>query len=65
MARSVVAWKVPADRVDHVIMGNVAQTSSDAVYLARHVGLRAGCPVETPAVTRSVSGMRMRKNIAP
>jgi len=43
--------QVPPDRVDHVIMGNVAQTSSDAIYLARHVGLRVGCPVETPAVT--------------
>jgi acetyl-CoA acetyltransferase family protein len=32
-------------------MGNVVQTSADAAYLARHVALRAGCPVETPAVT--------------
>ncbi len=37
--------------VDHCVMGNVAQTSADAAYLARHVALRAGCPVETPAVT--------------
>ncbi|HEX6645495.1 MAG TPA: acetyl-CoA C-acetyltransferase [Gemmatimonadales bacterium] len=42
---------VPAARVDHVVFGNVIQTSADAIYLARHVGLRAGCPVETPAVT--------------
>jgi acetyl-CoA acyltransferase 2 len=35
----------------HVIFGNVLQTSSDAPYLARHVGLRAGLPIETPAVT--------------
>jgi acetyl-CoA acetyltransferase family protein len=27
------------------------QTTSDGAYLARHVGLRAGCPIETPAVT--------------
>src|SRR3954469_13876528 len=40
----------PAD-VDHVIYGNVLQTSSDAVYGARHVGLRAGLPVEVPALT--------------
>jgi acetyl-CoA acetyltransferase family protein len=32
-------------------MGNVVQTSADAAYLARHVALRTGCPVETPAVT--------------
>ena len=42
---------VPAERVDHVVFGNVLQTSADAIYLARHVGLRAGCPIETPAVT--------------
>ena len=42
---------VPAERVDHVVFGNVLQTSADAIYLARHVGLRVGCPIETPAVT--------------
>ena len=30
--------------VDHVVFGNVLQTSADAIYLARHVGLRAGAP---------------------
>ena len=42
---------VPPEDVDHVIFGNVMQTSPDAAYLARHVGLKAGCRVETPAVT--------------
>jgi acetyl-CoA acyltransferase 2 len=42
---------VGPDQVDHVVFGNVLQTSSDAVYLARHVGLRAGVPVEVPALT--------------
>ena len=37
--------------VGHVIFGNVLQTSADAPYLARHIGLRAGLPIETPAVT--------------
>jgi len=36
---------------DHVVFGNVLQTSSDAIYGARHVGLKAGLRVETPAVT--------------
>jgi len=40
----------PAD-VDHVVFGNVLQTSADAPYLARHVGLKAGVPIERPAVT--------------
>jgi acetyl-CoA acetyltransferase family protein len=39
------------ERVGHVVFGNVVQTSSDAIYLARHVGLRAGVPIEAPALT--------------
>lgn len=42
---------VTPDQVDHVIFGNALQTSADAIYLARHIALKAGCPVETPAVT--------------
>jgi acetyl-CoA acyltransferase 2 len=42
---------VPASEVGHVVMGNALQTSADAIYLARHVGLRAGLPVDTPAIT--------------
>ena len=37
--------------VDHVVFGNVLQTSADAVYGARHVGLKAGVPIEVPALT--------------
>ena len=37
--------------VEQVIFGNVQQTSADAIYLARHVGLRAGTPIATPALT--------------
>jgi acetyl-CoA C-acetyltransferase/acetyl-CoA acyltransferase 2 len=40
----------PAD-YGHVVIGNVAQTSADAIYLARHVGLRAGLPEGVPALT--------------
>src|SRR6201997_4019152 len=36
---------------DHVVFGNAQQTSGDALYGARHVGLRAGIPMETPALT--------------
>ena len=42
---------VKPEAVDHVVFGNVLQTSADAVYGARHVGLRAGLPVEVPALT--------------
>jgi acetyl-CoA acetyltransferase family protein len=42
---------VRPEAVDHVVFGNVLQTSSDAVYGARHVGLKAGLPIEVPALT--------------
>ena len=42
---------VAPDMVDHVVFGNVLQTSADAVYGARHVGLKAGLPIEVPALT--------------
>jgi acetyl-CoA acetyltransferase family protein len=47
MARTGVS---PAT-IDHVVFGNVLQTSADAVYGARHVGLKAGVPIEVPALT--------------
>jgi len=47
LARSQIA----PSAIDHVIFGNVVQSSADAVYLARHVGLGVGAPVECPAVT--------------
>ena len=37
---------------DHVLLGNVLQTSPDAAYAARHIGLACGLPIETPAVRR-------------
>src|SRR5215813_8767206 len=37
--------------IDHVIFGNALQTSGDAIYGARHVGLRSGVPREVPALT--------------
>src|ERR1700724_812463 len=39
------------DKFDHVVFGNAQQTSGDALYGARHVGLRAGLPIEAPALT--------------
>jgi len=39
------------EEMDHVIIGNALQTSGDAIYGARHVGLKAGVPKEVPALT--------------
>jgi acetyl-CoA acyltransferase 2 len=52
---------------DHAIFGNAQQTSGDAIYGARHVGLRAGLPIETPALTVNRlcgSGMQSLVNAA-
>ncbi len=42
---------VDGNEVDHVIFGNALQTSPDAIYLARHIALKAGLPIEVPALT--------------
>src|SRR5207245_6834416 len=44
---------VPPAEVGHCIFGNALQTSADAIYCARHIGLKAGLPIEVPAVTVS------------
>jgi acetyl-CoA acetyltransferase family protein len=43
--------RAKAPSIDHVVFGNALQTSADSIYLARHVALRSGLPIETPAVT--------------
>ncbi|TAK18881.1 MAG: acetyl-CoA C-acetyltransferase [Myxococcaceae bacterium] len=48
---ALVDANVSAEDIGHVIFGNVQQTSADAIYLARHVGLKAGLPITTPALT--------------
>lgn len=42
---------VQPEEIGHVVFGNVLQTSADAIYMARHVGLKSGVPLEVPAVT--------------
>jgi acetyl-CoA acyltransferase 2 len=42
---------VPAEDIDHTIIGNALQTSGDAIYGARHVALKAGVPFDRPALT--------------
>src|SRR5256885_17108178 len=37
--------------IDHAVFSNAQQTSGDALYGARHVDLRAGLPIEVPALT--------------
>lgn len=47
LARAAIEPK----EVDQVIFGNVIQSSTDAIYLARHAGLKAGVPIQAPAHT--------------
>src|SRR5436189_2314689 len=47
LARSAV----PANEIGHSVFGNALQTPADAIYGARHIGLKAGLPIEVPAVT--------------
>jgi len=42
---------VKPEWIEHAVVGNVLQTSSDAIYGARHVALKAGVPIDVPALT--------------
>src|SRR5438067_9688759 len=42
---------VDSKEFDHAVFGNAQQTSGDSLYGARHVGLKAGLPIEAPALT--------------
>jgi acetyl-CoA acyltransferase 2 len=46
---TLMASNVKPDQIDHTIMGNVIQSGADAAYLARHVGLKAGIPLDRGA----------------
>lgn len=50
-AKAAVAELPSASIIDSVCVGNVSQTSADTSYLARHVGLGAGVPLEVPMLT--------------
>jgi acetyl-CoA acyltransferase 2 len=41
---------VGVNEIDHVIIGNVLQTSANAPYIARHIGLKAKIPPSVPAL---------------
>jgi len=43
--------KIDPKLIDQVYFGNVIQSSNDSAYLARHVALQSGCPIDTPSLT--------------
>src|SRR5260221_10779931 len=42
---------VDAGEFDHAVFGNAQQTCGDSLYGARHVAVKAGLPIEVPALT--------------
>src|SRR5499427_6311165 len=44
-------YGIKPEWIDHAVFGNVLQTSADAIYGARHVALKAGVPIDVPALT--------------
>jgi acetyl-CoA acyltransferase 2 len=52
VAREALARSnVDPELIDHVVFGNVVQTCKDAAYIARHIGLAVGVPIEVPGLT--------------
>lgn len=47
---ALVRAKVNPEQIDFSIYGNVIHTSTNAPYLARHVAIKSGIPVESPAL---------------
>ncbi len=43
--------RIESEEIDQVVIGNVIQSSADAIYMGRHVGLKAGVPKHVPALT--------------
>ena len=48
---AIARAKVDPESIGHAIFGNALQTSTDAIYGARHVGLKAGLPQSSGALT--------------
>ena len=48
---ALVRSQVDPEIVEHVVFGNVVQTREDAPYLARHIGLMVGVPLDVPGLT--------------
>lgn len=43
--------QIEAAQVEQIVMGNVVQSGADPIYLARHIGIYSGMPIEAAALT--------------
>jgi len=48
---AIAAAEIIPNQIDQIIFGNAMQTSIDAIYFARHIGLKCNIPQEVPALT--------------
>ena len=48
---AIASATIDPSTIDAVYFGNVIQSSADAAYLARHIGLKCGVPIASPALT--------------
>jgi acetyl-CoA C-acetyltransferase len=48
---AIARARISPNDIDNVVIGNVLQTSTDAVYIARHIGLECEIPREVAALT--------------
>ena len=61
---ALIAARVSPEDIQHVVYGNVMQTSADAIYLPRHVGLRAGVQGEGPLRREHDDGRVLQQRVA-
>lgn len=47
---AILQAKISPDEIDHIVMGSVVQAGKDAIYLPRHIGLKAGIPIHRGAL---------------
>ena len=48
---AMIRSNISPEEIDEVVMGNVIQSSPDAVFVGRHIGLKAGIPEHVPGLT--------------
>jgi len=48
---AIINAGISPDKINNIIFGNTMQSSADAIYLARHIGLKCKIPESVPALT--------------
>lgn len=48
---AMIRSNISPEEINEVVMGNVIQSSADAIFVGRHVGLKSGVPQHAPGLT--------------